>query len=374
MAPKKYNWINVCIFALIITYIYYKIIFSAGAFWGLTISAVIVTLLWWGVRWRFLNITKLSNVLSEALTPRSTVGSLEIIGVYYGAGLLFLLLALLGPWFIFEESMDVGYDGTVPTIRQMFGLWSVEVTTFDYSPGSWVDYDTDIDKLGYSENSDQFREREAVAFITRILVGTEMGIMAIPNGIFLFLASRNLAERGPTMKDLRNLKNIQDKLNLLWKKLTFLQEKNVRITGLIPPLEAIEKNMPGSINVPGLMSDQNFVKCIVAVSSTAIIMGVAAGLYFGEEWPDAMQEDSSVVQGFSDSSSYDEYTYTWGGGWARELVLWIEPLILFGIFYNCREYLRFSEKQNREYSSLIASIQDFENPDFSRFFIDWGAK
>ena len=70
-------------------------------------------------------------------------------------------------------------------------------------------------------------------------------------------------------------------------------------------------------------------------------------------------------EGFYHNSGYN---YQWGEGWARALVLWIEPLILFGILYNCRKYLRFSEKQNREYSSLVASTHDFEKPDFSRFF------
>ena len=384
LRAKKYNWINVCIFTLIITYIYYKVTFSAGDVWGLTISAVIMIFLWWCVSFGF-SIATLSNRLLEALTPKSAAESLEMIGKYYGAGLVFFLLALYGPWFIFEEKIDVyGVPSSpLPTIEQSFELWSVEVTTFDYLAGDWDVYDTDKERLVYSMNSDQFKEREAVAFIARILVVAGMGIMAILNGIFLLLASRDLIGRGPAIKDLRNLKNIQDKLNLLWKKVTSLQEKNVSITGLIPLIEKIEKNIPAKVRLTTVLSrDQKFVRCKAAVSSTAIFMGLAAGLYFGVEWPDAMQEDTSIIgvcsvvgshfhsefQGFSGSVDMENKNDSWGGGWARTLVLFIEPLIMFGIFYNCREYLRLSEKQKREYFSLNSSTQDFEKPDFSRFF------
>ena len=248
-----------------------------------------------------------------------------------------------------------------------------------------------------SENSGQFEKRQNVAFTVLILVGIAVFIMAIPNAVFLYLARRNLAKRSPVIADLRNLKDVQKKLGFLWKKMTSLQGNNIGFAGLIPLLKKIEKDIPATINegmVP--IRDQKLVKCIAAVSTIAIIIGLAAGLYFGEKWPDAMDEDAcaysyedgsddakecSMVQGFSGTfhepytgGTYDSdgnwmgtsgYTFQWGGGWARALVLWIEPLILFGILYNCRKYLRFSEKQNREYSSLVASTHDFENPDFT---------
>ena len=395
MAPKKYNWINICIFALIITYIYYKVTFSAGVGWGLVIFTIISLFLGWCIVWRILDIAKLINGLSEALTPRSAAGSLEMIGIYYGAGLLFLLLALFGPWFLFEGDWMYEGDDLFQSLHsgeihdQDYGLWSGEIKTYNYT--DWDVYDTDIEKLAYSENSDQFKEREAVAFITLILVVAGMGIMAIPNAIFLLLTSRDLIGRGPAIKDLRNLKNIQDKLNLLWRKLTSLQEKNISITGLIPLIEKIEKNIPAKVRLTKVpIRDQKFVKCIAAVSATAIIVGLAAGLYFGEEWPDAMEEDTcnmgdcSVVQGFSGSDTSGDtpgtgslfdacgsectYTYHWGGGWARTLVLFIEPLIMSGILYNCVSYIRLSERQRKAYFNLESSTQDFEKPDFSRFF------
>ena len=344
-----------------------------------------------------------SYILEKLLRPKDETNALSNLRIYWGVGLLLLVLARFGPWFVFNsEISDDGCCGK--TFDREYGLLKLQEKENVYL--NWDVTESSSEGFAYSENSGQFEKRQNVAFTVLILVGIAVFIMAIPNAVFLHLARRNLAKRSPVIADLRNLKDVQKKLVFLWKKMTSLQGNNIGFAGLIPLLKKIEKDIPTTINegmVP--IRDQKFVKCIAAVSTIAIIICLAAGLYFGVKWLDAMGEDAcaysyeegglmnvygsndakecSVVQGFRgtfhvpytgtylDSEGYyhtSGYTLQWGGGWARALVLWIEPLILFGIFYNCRKYLRFSEKQSREYSSLIASTQDFEKPDFSGFF------
>ena len=249
--------------------------------------------------------------LKKLFVPEDETDALSNMKIYWGVCLLLLVLALFGPWFVFNsEISDEGCCGK--TFDREYGLLKLQEKENVYL--NWDVTESSSEGFAYSENSGQFEKRQDIAFAVLILVGIAVFIMAIPNAVFLHLARRNLAKRSPVIADLRNLKDVQDKLDLLWKKLTSLQEKNVSTTSLIPLIKKIEKDIPATVNegmVP--IHDQKLVKCIAAVSTIAIIIGLAAGLYFGEKWPDAMDEDAcaynyedgsddakecSMVQGF----------------------------------------------------------------------------
>ena len=130
-----------------------------------------------------------------------------------------------------------------------------------------------------------------------------------------------------------------------------------------------------------------------AISGVCIIsMGIAvfACLQFGETWAEAMDREdddggicgrsststSSTTQcmlvdsftGYSsdtDRSSSGTYHFNiyWGGGWGRQIILWLGTLTVFGILHNSLALLKLSKTSILQIAILEKTVNGFSMPE-----------
>ena len=187
------------------------------------------------------------------------------------------------------------------------------------------------------------------------------------------------------------IKRIQEGISLFSEKLERLKHRGIEITSLGLAVEEIGKSS-NSLEFKASVSKSISVFAYALSGVCVISMGIAvfACLQFGETWAEAMdrEDDDGGICGRSSSStsditqcmlvdsfigsSYDNestssgtyyFDIYWGGGWGRQIILWLGTLTVFGILRNSLALLKLSKTSIQEIATLEKIVNEFSVPE-----------
>tara|TARA_B000000460_G_scaffold244663_1_gene215114 strand:+ start:39 stop:1268 length:1230 start_codon:yes stop_codon:yes gene_type:complete len=392
---------NISIVGIIITYILFKFLFSFDSDWGILFGIIIVLIIaglciahYVDSLWRsFPALAKSMDSFLDFLSPKDPDEAFTLLKTYAVSGILVLTFSLFGPWFVFEADWRHSFDsyyyddqhGKLQSSR--YGLFEVNYISYEYS--DWGDYTTESERVAY-EGSTGHQNRQEVASKALNLIISTMGLWIISTLVFLYFISNRLSNTNPRIEKLTKIKRIQEGIVLFSEKLERLKHRGIDITSLGQAVEEIEKSR-NSLKFKASVSRPMSVFAY-AISGVCIIsMGIAvfACLQFGETWAEAMDREdddggicgrsststSSTTQcmlvdsftGYSsdtDRSSSGTYHFNiyWGGGWGRQIILWLGTLTVCGILRNSLALLKLSKTSIQEIATLEKTVNGFSMP------------
>ena len=392
---------NISIVGIIITYILFKFLFFFDGDWfffGLLIVLIIVGLCiahYVNSLWRsFPALAKSMDSFLDFLSPKDPDEAFALLKTYAISGILVLTFSLFGPWFVFEADWTQSFDsyyyddeyGKLQSSR--YGLWEVNYISYDYY--DWGQYTTESELVAYEGNTG-YQNRQEVASKALNLIISAMGLWTFSTLVFLYFISIRLSNTNPRIKKLTKIKRIQEGISLLAKKLERLKYRGIDITSLGQAVEEIEESR-NSLEFKASVS-RSISVFAYAISGVCIIsMGVAvfACLQFGETWAEAMDREDDdggicgrsssatasytqcmIVDSFTGSTS-DSYSNAngfywvdiyWGGGWGRQIILWLGTLTVFGILRNSLALLKLSKTSIQEIATLEKTVDGFSMPE-----------
>jgi hypothetical protein len=386
--------VNISLVGIISTYILFKFLFFFDGDWfffGLLIVLIIVTLCivhYVGSLWRsFPALAKSMDSFLDFLSPKDPEEAFTLLKTYAVSGILVLTFSLLGPWFVFEvdwrhsfNAANAYYDDEYGNnYDARYGLWSVKSIVYDYS--DWGEYTTTSETNSYNDNNG-FQNRQEVASKTSNIIISAMGLWIFSALVFLYFISNRLSNTNPRIEKLTKIKRIQEEISLLSVKLERLKHIGIDITSLGQAVEEIEKSR-NSLEFKASVSKSISVFAYALSGVCVISMGIAVFtcIQFGGTWADAMHSENggddgictqcSLVDSFT-GSSYDSsgtssgtyhITSYWGGGWGRQIILWLGTLTVFGVLHNSLALLKLSRTSNQKITTLEKTINGFTMPE-----------
>ena len=260
-----------------------------------------------------------------------------------------------------------------------YSLSSLKHVTYDYD--DWDSYDTDTEYTRYDEVNG-FQNRLEVGSKARNMVILAVGVWIVSSTAFLYSISNELSNTNPRINSLREIKHIQERISLFSEKLERLKRLGIDISSFSPAIEKIEQSKD-DLEFKTSVSRSIPVFAYGLSGIGAISMGIAffACIQFGGAWADAMHSENggddgictqcSLVDSFT-GSSYDSsgtgmgtyhFTSYWGGGWGRQIILWLGTLTVFGILRNSLALLRLSRTSIQEIATLEKTVNEFTMPE-----------
>jgi len=384
---------NISIVGIIITYILFKFLFSFDSDWGILFGIIIVLIIaglciahYVDSLWRsFPALAKSMDSFLDFLSPKDPDEAFTLLKTYAVSGILVLTFSLFGPWFVFEVDWrhsfnDYYYDDEYGyNYETRYGLWNVKSIVYDYS--DWGEYTTSSETDSYNDNNG-FQNRQEVASKTSNIIISAMGLWIFSALVFLYFISNRLSNTNPRIEKLTKIKRIQEGISLFSVKLERLKHRGIDITSLGPAVEEIEKSR-NSLEFKASVSKSISVFAYALSGVCVISMGIAVFtcIQFGGTWASAMHSENggddgictqcSLVDSFT-GSSYDSsgtssgtyhFTSYWGGGWGRQIILWLGTLTVFGILRNSLALLKLSKTSIQEIATLEKTVNGFSMPE-----------
>ena len=178
------------------------------------------------------------------------------------------------------------------------------------------------------------------------------------------------------------IKRIQEGISLFSEKLERLKHRGIEITSLGLAVEEIGKSS-NSLEFKASVSRSISVFAYALSGVCVISMGIAVFvcLQFGETWAGAMHRENggddgvcggcemvdSFTGSFYDSEGTSSGTYyitfSWGGSWGRQIILWLGTLTVFGILRNSLALLKLSKTSIQEIATLEKTVNGFSMPE-----------
>ena len=395
MVPKKRDRTNIALAIIILSYIlftvWFKIIFSfdseVGFVLGLLIFVGIVAgcIAYYkgGLHNATPQLAKKIDSFLDFLSPENPDDAFSLLKIYAVSGAIVLSSSLLGPWFVFEENWDL--DSGIPKYGELqssrYGLSSVKHVTYDYNDCGLSLSDTDTEYTMYDEVNG-FQNRLEVASKARNMVILAIGVWIVSSTAFLYFIYNELSSTNPRINSLREIKHIQERISLFSEKLERLKRLGIDISSFSPAIEKIEQSKDDlEFKTSVSRSIPVFAYGLSGIGAISLGIAVFACIQFGGAWADAMHSENggddgicfqcSLVDSFTGSVSETQDTESgyyypfiyWGGGWGREIILWLGTLIFLGVLRNSITLIKLSKAALLEISGLEETVRAFSMPE-----------
>jgi hypothetical protein len=368
MVPKKRDRTNIALAIIILSYIFFvvwfRIIFSFDSEVGFVLGFLIfvgivagcIAYYKGGLHNATPQFAKKIDSFLDFLSPENPDDALSLLKTCAVSGAIVLSSSLFGPWFEIEASWEHDFDSYLydteygKAFSSRYGLSGVNHVNYDYY--DWGEYNTDTEYTGY-EGENGFQNRLEVGSKARNMVILAIGVWIVSSIAFLYFISNELSSTNPRINRLREIKHIQERISLFSEKLERLKRLGIDISSFSPAIEKIEQSKD-DLKFKTSVSRTIPVFAYGLSGIGAISMGIAVFvcIQFGGAWADAMQSENggddgicfqcSLVDSFTGSASETQdteagtyYTFIyWGGGWGRQIILWLGTLIFLGVLRN----------------------------------------
>jgi hypothetical protein len=391
---KKRDGANIALAIIILSYILLKIIFSFNNVMVFTLGFMILlgivagSIAYYKGALRETPLVKSIGALSflDFLSPENPDDAFSLLKIYAISGAIVLSFSLVGPWFVFEENWGHDFDSFLDTeygdgelLSSRYGLSSVKHVTYDYN--DWGSYDTDAESIRYDEVNG-FQNRLEVGSKARNMVILAVGVWIVSSIAFLYFIYNELSNTNPRINSLREIKHIQERISLFSEKLERLKRLGIDISSFSPAIEKIEQSKDDlEFKTSVSKSIPVFAYGISGIGAISLGIAVFACIQFGGAWADAMHSEDGVDDGTcAQCSLVDSFTGSayetqdsgsgtyrmfidWGGGWGREIILWLGTLIFLGVLRNSITLINLSKAALLEISGLEETVRAFSMPE-----------
>jgi hypothetical protein len=383
---------NISIVGIIIAYVLFKFLFFFDSDWGI-LSGIIIVLLIVGLcvahytrslRDLNPNWAESMDLFLDFLSPKNPKEALSLLRTYAILFVTILVFSLLGPWFVYESNWTHVFDDSWysnesgKAYSHRYGLTSVKSVSYDYS--DWGVYSTDTQTTSY--DIDGLQNRKEVGSKALTLIAVTLSLFSVSAFVCLYFIGKGIASTGPRIRNLREVSHLQDSVVKLTNKLGNLHSRGIDISSFDPILEDISRMHMRSIHV-ALSSSKPISFFLIIIKSAAtisIVIALFTCIQFGGDWAEAMHNESGGEDGYcevcenvdsftgwasetqSTSSGYYNFSITWGGGWGRQIILWLGSLSFLGIIYNSFEVSRLSKASLQEVKTLESKTDGFSIP------------
>lgn len=337
----------------------------------------------------FPTISTFINDFFDFLSPKNPKKVLALLKTYCILAITVLFFSLLGPWFVYEANWTHVFDNSWYSdesgkmYSHRYGLTSVKEVTYNYS--DWGEYSTSSQTLGYDING--FQNRQDVGSKTLTLVAFSISLWSTSAFICLYFLSSSISGIGPKIKNLKEVEHLQNSVMVFLDKLENLQYRGINTSSFNQTLEDISGRYVQSIQVDLLPSKSIsfFLAIFYTTATISFLIALLACIQFGEEWADAMHTESGGDDGYcgvcenvdsfvgydwevqSTASGYYDISINWGGGWGREIILWLGTLSFLGIIRNSILLSSQTKESIRQIKNLESDISAFKMPEIKKY-------
>ena len=393
---SRYKKMNIAIAVIIIIYLLFKFLFGFddnSDWFGIRILIVIGIFIFGIVvaAGQLDSSTKLGKFIDSFinfLSPQDPKEALKLLTTYALSGMLILCLSLFGPWFTYEGDWTHEFDSYFydteygHSFSDRYGLGSVKSVSYEYS--EWGVYTTYSESTNYDDYNG-FQNRQEIASTSLNLVLFASALLIISSIVCLYKINKNILNLEPKLKDLKKTEQFQKKILQFSNKLENLHSKNINLSSFNKKIEEINIVSKKEFNNMGtvLVTDLRFILYTYLTCCTAAI-GIAfvACILFSQNWAEAMHTENGgddgvcivcenvdsftgnayVTEGTSSGTYYIDIF--WGGGWGREIIMWLGTLTFMGIFTNTLALHNLSKASIKEVETLTKKSKEFKVDEF----------